>query len=123
MREPAESMNAEHPVPRLAMPKETGWYFLPAVSSTLFVAGALGGGSQVLIGLNLLMLALALVSLIRPTLVAWMYLMAGSIVYLSILLSMIESLSVFEWSFFAVFGLAPTMALWTIRPRRGGVAA
>lgn len=123
MREPADGMNAEHPGPQLTMPKETGWYFLPSVSSTLFAAGALGGGDKLLLGLNLLMLALALVSLIRPTVVAWAYLMAGSIVYLGILLRMIESLSVFEWGLFTVLGLAPTMALWSIRPRRGRVAA
>jgi hypothetical protein len=103
------------------MPKETGWYFLSAVSSVFFIGGALGGGSRFLVALNVLMLVLSLVSLVRPTVLAWTYVMVGSVVYCCILLSMVSSFAVIDWAFLTVLGAVPSMGLWSIRPRRGVV--
>jgi hypothetical protein len=106
---------------RLKMPKETGWYFLSAVSSVFFIGGALGGTSWILLALNLLMLLLSLVSLVRPTALAWIYVMLGSVVYSSILLSMVRGVAIFDWAAVTLLGAIPTMGLWSIRPRRESV--
>ena len=106
---------------RLKMPKETGWYFLSAVSSVFFIGGALGGDSRIFVALNLLMLVLSLVSLVRPTVLAWTYVMLGSIVYCFVLLSGVRGVAVFDWAFLTVLGAVPSMGLWSIRPRRGDV--
>ena len=107
---------------RFVMPGETGWYFLPAVSSVFFIGGSLGAGSTGLIILNGLMLLLALVSLVRPTVIAWAYLMVGSLGYLYEFLYSLDhswhgSPTLGEWAFVTVLGVLPTASLWWHRPR------
>ena len=107
---------------RFVMPRQTGWYFLPAVSSVFFIGGALGAGSTGLIVLNVLMLLLALVSLVRPTVFAWAYLMVGSLGYLLHFLSALEnswhgSPTLGEWVLVTVLGVIPAVALWWNRPQ------
>ena len=106
---------------RLTVPKQTGWYFLSAVSSVFFIGGAVGGGSRTPFALSLLMLVLSLVSLVRPTVLAWTYVMLGSVLYSFILLSMIRGVAVFDWAALTLVGAIPTVGLWSIRPRQRDV--
>ena len=110
---------------RFIMPKQRGWYGLPAVSSLFFLGGAWAYGSPVSVALNVAMLLLALVSLVRPTVFAWACLMLGSIGYL------LEFFSAFthswhgpptlaQWVLFTLIGLCPGVALWWHRPLLAG---
>jgi hypothetical protein len=106
----------------LVMPRESGWYFLPALASTWFIIVSALGGSSLSLVLNVLMLLLALVSFFRPTVFAWSYLMVGSLVYLFECLSFLEhswhgSPTLGQWVFVTVLGVFPTVSLWWHRPR------
>ena len=122
----ARSLVNEPDRAQLVMPKGSWWYLLPTVSSVFFLGGTLGGDSQVLVAVSLLMLLLAIVSLVRPTIPAWACLMVGSVGNLAFLFWSLNnswhgSPTLGQWILFTVIGLLPAMALWRHRPQSRGV--
>jgi len=107
--------------PRRFLMAKSGLYLLPAVSSVFFIAGSLAVGSHALVAFNLLMLFVALLSLVSPSVIAWVFLMLGSIGYLIELFSSLDtwhgSPTLGQWIAFAVIGVFPSVALWWHRPR------
>lgn len=107
---------------RFVTPRKSVWYVLPAVSSAFFMAGALAVGSTGILILNVLMLFLAFASLVRPTIVAWAYLMVGSLGHSFWFLYSLEhswhgSPTLGQWVVVTVLGVLPTVSLWWNRPR------
>ena len=122
----AQSLVKEPDRAQRVMPKGSWWYILPALSSVFLLGGALGGESQVLVAVCLLMLLLAIVSLVRPTILAWACLMVGSVGNLIFLFWSLDnswhgSPTLGQWILFTVIGLLPAMALWRYRPQSRGV--
>ncbi len=120
MAEPAEAMSDETAaLPGLTMPKGRHWaYVATAVVSVFGLGLALGDQQAMVTALWAAALLLSLVSLVRPTLPAWLYLFGASAYAMVVELGLIQSFSVFTWLVFAIVGLMPCMALWSARPRR-----
>ena len=93
------------------------------VIGRLLPGGALQEGATYSVdrSLTLLMLLLAIVSLVRPTILAWACLMVGSVGNLAFLFWSLNnswhgSPTLGQWILFTVIGLLPAMALWRHRP-------
>ena len=120
MDEPTDAMS-EHPVAGsgLTMPKGNDWAYVASAVVSVFGLGlALGDREAVVTALWATALLFSLVSLVRPTLPAWLYLFGGSAYLMVTDVLGIQSLSVSDWVLFAIVGLIPCMALWSARPRR-----
>ena len=120
MAEPAGAMRDETAaVPGFAMPKGGHWAYVASALVSVFGFGlTLGDQLPLVTALWAAALLLSLVSLVRPTLPAWLYLFAASAYLMMVELSGIHSLSASTWLLFALGGLIPCMALWSVRPRR-----
>jgi len=120
MAEPTEATKDEQG-PGLAMPTGGHWAYVASALVSVFGLGlglALGDQRPVVTALWSAALLLSMVSLFRPTMPAWLYLFAASTYLMVVELGVIHSLSVSGWLSFAIGGLIPCMALWSVRPRR-----
>ena len=119
MAEPAEAMEDEPAVPGFTIPNSGHWAYVASALVSVFGLGlALGDRVPVETSLWALGLLLSLVSLVRPTLPAWLYLFGASAYLMVVYLSGMQSLSVSDWLLFSMVGVIPCMALWSVRPRR-----
>ena len=111
-------LEQDESTPRWMVPPMTRWaYVAPALGAFLFVGHAWEDSGPTGAAPYALALLLSVVSIVRPTLLAWL---ALAILYGAYLVLMIAAVAepIGEWLVFVMVGAVPSAALWWARPRR-----
>lgn len=108
------------PHPNYLVPQSIRWpYLLSALAGFVFLAGdVLGNGALGGAWPHALVIALSLVSFLRPTLLGWTALMGVCIAYLGFTVWTLVHSTLVNWLIVVLAGLIPTRALWEVRPKR-----
>lgn len=107
--------------PGFEMRPETRWaYIAPALGGFLFIGHALEDAGPFAAMPYAMVFLLSLVSLLRPTIGAWVVLCVAYGAYLALTVTAFVRIEFSDWQVFFLIGLVPAVALWFARPRRKG---